>query len=62
MRTALRYYHLAMTILWIALIPPALIWWRESIIFVIILSLYANIEASFGAYQAARAEAEEAED
>lgn len=56
MRTFLRRYHLVMLFVWPALVPPALIWWKQSIIFVILLSLYANWGADFAGYQAARAE------
>lgn len=52
----LRRYHLLMVFVWIGLSPPGVTIWRESIVFVIILSLYANIETSFSAYMAARTE------
>lgn len=52
----LRRFHLAMMVVWALLAIPGLIWWRESILFVMILSLYANFASEFGAYQAARAE------
>jgi hypothetical protein len=56
MRTFLRRYHLIMMGVWPVLAIPAVLWWKESIIFVILLSLYANFGADFSAYQAARAE------
>jgi len=37
---------------WITLLPPALLWWSESVLFVILMSIYANAEASFAAHQA----------
>lgn len=37
---------------WISLIIPTLIWWKESILWVAIMSLYANIEASASAHEA----------
>lgn len=52
----LRRFHLFMIFVWAGLSIPGILWWKESILFVIILSLYANIGAEFGAYQAARAE------
>jgi hypothetical protein len=52
----LRRFHLAMMIVWVGLSVPGIIWWKESILFVIILSLYANIAGEFAAYQGARAE------
>jgi hypothetical protein len=49
-------YHLGLAGLWVLLTIPALLWWKESIIFVILLSLYANYETSMGAYHARKAE------
>lgn len=48
-----------MVFVWLGISVPGILWWKESILFVIILSLYANIAAEFGAYQAARAEKEQ---
>lgn len=45
-----------MMCLWVGLVPPTLIWWRESILWVAFLSLYANWATHFSAYQGARAE------
>lgn len=58
MRTFLRRYHLFMMAVWPALAIPAVLWWKDSIVFVIGLSLYANFATEFSAYQAARAEEE----
>jgi hypothetical protein len=41
---------------WILLIPPTFIWWSESIMLVLAMSLYANIEASFSAHHAKKSE------
>lgn len=54
----LRRFHLVMMLVWASLAVPGLIWWKESITFVIIMSLYANFAAEFAAYQGARAEVE----
>jgi hypothetical protein len=58
----LKWFHLAALIVWIGLVPFGVTIWKESIVFIIICSLYANIEASFSAYQAARAETKEEEE
>jgi hypothetical protein len=58
MRTFLRRYHLVMMAVWPALAVPAVLWWKDSIVFVILLSLYANFAGDFSGYQAARAEEE----
>ena len=52
----LRRFHLLMMCVWVALSVPGILWWRDSIFFVIILSLYANFAGEFAAYQGARAE------
>jgi hypothetical protein len=48
--------HLALMGAWIALIPPTLLWWKESILWVLLISIYANIVGHWSSYQAARAE------
>lgn len=58
----LRRFHLTMMIVWAALAFPGLIWWKESIVFVIVLSLYANFAGEFAAYQGARAEEKQDDD
>lgn len=52
------YFHLCMSFVWPALVVPALLWWKQSIIFVILVSLYANFATDSGAYRALRAELE----
>lgn len=52
----LRRFHLMMMIVWAVLAVPGILWWRESILFVIILSIYANFAAEAAAYQGARSE------
>lgn len=41
-------------VIWICLLVPGLLWWSESIPFLIICSVYANIMSSFGADEARR--------
>lgn len=48
--------HLILAVMWVLLAVPSLIWWKDSVLFVIILSLYANMEASLAAYNAQRKE------
>jgi hypothetical protein len=55
----LRYFHLSMTIFWAIMIIPTIIWWRDSILWLAIMSVYANLMASFAAYQGARVEKKE---
>lgn len=46
--------HAALTVVWIVLIVPTLLWWRDSILWVLIMSLWANVVSHATAYEAAR--------
>ncbi|QGF20279.1 hypothetical protein SEA_SIXAMA_100 [Gordonia phage Sixama] len=48
--------HLIIAGVWLLLAIPAFTIWKESILFVIAMSLYANIEASLSAHQAKKAD------
>lgn len=48
--------HLVLTIVWASALIPTLLWWRESILWVAFMSLYANVVGHWSCYQAARAE------
>lgn len=48
--------HLSLAILWTLLIVPTLIWWKESILWVALMSVYAIIGTHVASYQAARGE------
>ena len=52
----LRNLHLILVIAWILLIIPTLLWWRDSVLWVAVMSLWANIAAHFSAWQSARVE------
>lgn len=49
-------FHAAMTVLWGLLIIPSLLWWSQSVPWLVLISVYANLAGHFGAYQASRAE------
>lgn len=49
-------FHAVMTCVWLSLLVPTLLWWRESVLWVAVMSLYANVVGHWAAYQAARAE------
>lgn len=51
-----RRLHAILTIVWAAAVVPTMLWWRESILWVAFMSLYANVVGHWGAYQAARVE------
>lgn len=53
---AWRTFHLIATTVWVILAIPTVIWWKDSILWVAIMSVWANVVGHWGAYQAARAE------
>ncbi|HBQ8754615.1 TPA: hypothetical protein ACXE75_002492 [Klebsiella quasipneumoniae] len=56
--------HLMAAVMWVGLAIPSLIWWKDSVLWVILISIYANIVGHLSGYSAARADqaAEENED
>jgi hypothetical protein len=48
--------HATLTVVWVFLIAPTLLWWRDSVLWVALMSLWANIAAHWSAWQGARAE------
>jgi len=52
----LRRFHAAATLVWLALSVPSMIWWRDSIPYLIFLSVYAIVAAHAAAWQGTRAE------
>lgn len=48
--------HLSFMVFWILMIVPTITIWRESILLILLMSLYANIEASCTAFLTARRE------
>lgn len=52
----LRRFHFGMTCLWVILLVPTLVWWKNSILWVAVMSVWANVAAHWSAYQGARAE------
>lgn len=51
-------FHGIATVTWIALVVPTVIWWKESLLWVALMSCYANVGTHWSAYQASRAEKE----
>lgn len=49
-------FHGAMTLIWVGLIVPSLLWWSESILWVILMSVWANIAGHWASFQAASGE------
>jgi hypothetical protein len=49
-------FHAVMTVVWFLLLIPSLLWWKESILWVIVLSVWANAAGHWSSYQAAKAD------
>ncbi len=47
--------HLVAAVMWVGLAIPSLIWWKDSVLWVILISIYANIVGHLSGYSAARA-------
>jgi hypothetical protein len=45
-----------MTVLWALTVVPTLIWWKDSILWVALMSVWANVASHFAAWQGSRAE------
>ncbi len=56
MKTKGTTIHLALTVFWALLLIPTIIWWRDSILWISIMSVYAIVSTHWSGYQAARAE------
>lgn len=56
-RTSL-WVHRIMAVVWALLAIPTLLWWRESILWVAFMSLYANFVGHASAAEAAEAKLE----
>lgn len=55
-RAAILHYTLAGV--WVLLLIPTLVWWKNSVLWVAAMSLYANFVGHLSAAKAARAEQE----
>lgn len=49
-------FHKWATIVWIILLVPSVLWWNQAILWVVLMSVWANIAGHWSAYQASRAE------
>lgn len=48
--------HFSLIIFWSVAAIPTVLWWKDSILWVALMSCYANIYTSASAWQASRAE------
>lgn len=47
------WFHRASAAGWALLTAPAYLWWSQSVLFVIVASIYANVKSDWGAAEAA---------
>lgn len=51
-------YHFIMLVVWASLLIPTVLFWKESILWVAFMSLYANFASHFAGLDAAKAGAD----
>lgn len=44
--------HLILAFAWVLLAIPTILWWKDAIVWVALMSIYANAESSLAAYNA----------
>ncbi len=52
----MRRIHAVLTVVWLGLAIPTMLWWKDSVPWVAWMSLYANFVGHWSAWQATRAE------
>lgn len=50
----MRRLHAFLTIAWLILCVPALLWWKNSVPFLVFISMYAIVVSHWDAYQTAK--------
>lgn len=53
---SLAKFHLVLALVWAMLTIPTLLWWKNSILWVSLMSIYAIVVSHLAAYSAAHAE------
>lgn len=51
-----KWIHIGLSATWATMLIPTILWWRNSIIWVCVMSLYANVAGHLSAAQAAHGE------
>lgn len=52
----LRQLHAVATLFWVAMIPPTIMWWKDSVAFLVFISIYTIIIDHVTAWQTAKFE------
>jgi hypothetical protein len=50
------WVNLGLTLVWLVLLLPTMLWWKESILWVAMMSIWANVASHFAGYVAGRTE------
>lgn len=56
MKKFMDHFHTYAMFFWIIMFIPTVLWWKESVLWVAIMSLYANIASEAGAREAKKAQ------
>jgi hypothetical protein len=51
-----RRAHLALTLIWLTLGVPSILWWKDSVPYVVLMSWYAIVASHLAGWQASKAE------
>lgn len=54
--TTMVRFHLAATLVFLALIVPSMLWWANSVPYLVAISVWANFAGHLSAWQSARVE------
>jgi hypothetical protein len=57
----LKTFHAVMTCVWLLAILPSVMWWRESLTWIVFMSVWANVAGHFSSWQATRVEVNQEE-
>lgn len=60
--TFAHHFHAAATVAWIMLVIPSVLWWKESIPWIVFMSVWANVVGHWSSYQATAAQLEAKDD
>lgn len=52
----LRQFHGYATLIWMILVIPSVLFWSESVMWVVLMSVWANVAGHWAAWQGARSE------
>lgn len=51
-----KWFDLIMVFIWILLLIPTVLWWKDSVMWVAIMSIYNNVVGHWGSHKAGKSE------